>query len=202
MFESNERCEYCANYYRHPDAGCGSCVNGNNYIDSDFVPLPSFSLTGTIVIGNYDIKNVIFNPPATIVFWADGTKTVVKAHGEEFDPEKGLAMAISKKALGTGYYPEIKKWTKKCHKKNEDDKSSAWEEWKKKLDKAMNKVADAMKETVNMADTIRSEITMSEEVWNNVLQRALIDADEDDAESDAYYKSVICPECIAKMEDE
>ena len=112
MFESNERCEYCANYYRHPDAGCGSCVNGNNYIDSDFVPLPSFSLTGTIVIGNYDIKNVIFNPPATIVFWADGTKTVVKAHGEEFDPEKGLAMAISKKVLGTGYYPEIKKWTK------------------------------------------------------------------------------------------
>lgn len=112
MFEFNKRCEYCANHYRHPDAGCGSCVNGNNYIDSDFVPLPSFSLTGTIVIGNYDIKNVIFNPPATIVFWADGTKTVVKAHGEEFDPEKGLAMAISKKVLGTGYYPEIKKWTK------------------------------------------------------------------------------------------
>ena len=112
MFEFNKRCEYCANHYRHPDAGCGSCVNGNNYIDSDFVPLPSFSLTGTIVISNYDIKNVIFNPPATIVFWADGTKTVVKAHGEEFDPEKGLAMAISKKVLGTGYYPEIKKWTK------------------------------------------------------------------------------------------
>lgn len=63
-----------------------------------------------------DIKEVIFNPPATIVFWADGTKTVVQARGEEFDPEKGLAMAISKKALGNqgNYYNQFKKWTEKC----------------------------------------------------------------------------------------
>ena len=47
-----------------------------------------------------EIENVIFNDPATIVFWADGTKTVVKAHNEPFDEEKGLAMAIAKKALG------------------------------------------------------------------------------------------------------
>lgn len=59
-----------------------------------------------------EIRNVIFNEPATIVFWADGTKTVVKAHGENFDPEKGLAMAISKKALGNegNYFNKIKKW--------------------------------------------------------------------------------------------
>lgn len=58
------------------------------------------------------IKKVIFNDPATIVFWNDGTKTVVKAHDEEFDPEKGLAMAISKKLLGNkgNYYNEFKKW--------------------------------------------------------------------------------------------
>lgn len=61
------------------------------------------------------IKNVIFNPPATIVMWSDGTKTVVKAQDEDFDPEKGLAMAISKKALGNkgNYCNEIKKWTEK-----------------------------------------------------------------------------------------
>lgn len=61
----------------------------------------------------YFIKNVIFNDPATIVFWADGTKTVVKAQGDDkFDPEKGLAMAISKKALGNkgNYCNELKKW--------------------------------------------------------------------------------------------
>ena len=46
------------------------------------------------------IKQVIFNPPATIVIWSDDIKTVVKAHNEQFDPEKGLAMAITKRVLG------------------------------------------------------------------------------------------------------
>lgn len=62
------------------------------------------------------IKNVIFNDPATIVIWADGTKTVVKAQNDEaFDPEKGLAMAITKKVLGNqgNYYETIKKWVEK-----------------------------------------------------------------------------------------
>lgn len=58
------------------------------------------------------IEKVIFNNPATIVYWKDGTKTVVKAQDEVFDEEKGLAMAISKKALGNegNYYEEFKKW--------------------------------------------------------------------------------------------
>ena len=63
-----------------------------------------------------EIKNVIFNPPATIVFWDDGSKTVVKAqNGEMFDPEKGLAMAIAKKHFDNKghYFEEIKKWTEK-----------------------------------------------------------------------------------------
>ena len=61
-----------------------------------------------------EIKKVIFNNPATIVFWADNTKTVVKCGEDEtFDPEKGLAMAISKKALGNcgSYFDTFKKWT-------------------------------------------------------------------------------------------
>lgn len=62
-----------------------------------------------------EIKDVMFNGMATIVFWADNTKTVVKAIGETFDPEKGLAMAIAKKALGNkgNYFNKIKKWTAK-----------------------------------------------------------------------------------------
>jgi len=32
-----------------------------------------------------EIKKVIFKNPATIVFWADGTKTVVKAKNEDFE---------------------------------------------------------------------------------------------------------------------
>lgn len=58
------------------------------------------------------IKDVIFNDPATIVLWRDGVKTVVKATGEKFDPEKGLAMAIAKRYFGNqgNYYNKIKKW--------------------------------------------------------------------------------------------
>ena len=64
--------------------------------------------------GTPQIKKLIFNPPATIVFWNDGTKTVVKCQNyEEFDPEKGLAMAFFKKMHGNKghYFEEIKKWT-------------------------------------------------------------------------------------------
>ena len=40
----------------------------------------------------FAIKKVIFNDPATIILWLDGTKTVVKVIDEKFDPEKGLAV--------------------------------------------------------------------------------------------------------------
>lgn len=68
-----------------------------------------------------EIKNVVFNPPATIVFWTDNSKTVVKAENEIFDPEKGLAMAIAKKALGNkgNYYETFKKWLPKTESKEE-----------------------------------------------------------------------------------
>lgn len=59
-----------------------------------------------------EIERVIYNAPATIVLWKDGTKTVVKADEYEiYDPEKGLAMCISKKALGNkgNYYDTFKK---------------------------------------------------------------------------------------------
>lgn len=55
------------------------------------------------------IKKVIFNDPATIVFWADGTKTVVKcADFDIFDPEKGLAMAICKRVYGEEFHKIFK----------------------------------------------------------------------------------------------
>lgn len=59
------------------------------------------------------IRDVIFSDPATVVFWDDNTKTVVKARGgEKYDKEKGLAMAIIKKITGnTGnYYNIFKEW--------------------------------------------------------------------------------------------
>ena len=56
-----------------------------------------------------EIKNVIFNAPATIVYWADGSKTVVKCQDEDkYSKEVGLAMCIVKKTLGNkGNYNDI-----------------------------------------------------------------------------------------------
>lgn len=47
------------------------------------------------------VKKVIFNAPATIVFWYDGTKTVVKCGPNDvYDPEKGFAIAFMKRFFG------------------------------------------------------------------------------------------------------
>lgn len=49
-----------------------------------------------------EIERVIYNDPATIVFWTDGRKTVVKKSEDDvWDPEKGLAMAIVKYFFGS-----------------------------------------------------------------------------------------------------
>lgn len=71
------------------------------------------------------IKNVIFNDPLTIIVWSDGTKTFVKAsENDMYDPEKGMALAIAKKAMGNkySYYDEIRKWVAK----DEERKKKAW----------------------------------------------------------------------------
>lgn len=62
---------------------------------------------------NPHIEKVIFNKPATIVFWSDDTKTVVKCEeGDVWDEEKGLAMAVCKKMLGLKeFYKQYNKAT-------------------------------------------------------------------------------------------
>lgn len=59
------------------------------------------------------ISRVIFNDPATIILWTDGTKTIAKTHGDDaFDPEKGFAVACAKKLLGDGdaFRMEFAEW--------------------------------------------------------------------------------------------
>lgn len=85
------------------------------------------------------IKKVIFSNPATIVFWSDGSKTVVKSYLDDYDPEKGLAMAIAKKALGNegNYYNVFKKWLPK------DD-----EEIDQNFNDIINKALDDIKNSI------------------------------------------------------
>ena len=49
-----------------------------------------------------DIDRIVFSDPATIVFWEDGTKTVVKCmKGERFERYAGFAAACMKKMFGS-----------------------------------------------------------------------------------------------------
>lgn len=85
--------EACAEMFDEEDEECceSDCCDCDDYDDCDeYEDNPLLC-----------IDDVIFNGPATIIKWDDGTKTVVKCQkGEEFDKEKGFAMAILKKLCG------------------------------------------------------------------------------------------------------
>lgn len=54
------------------------------------------------------IDKVVFNNPATIVFWKDGTKTVTKCHDcDTFNKETGLAMCIIRKLCNNRHYNHV-----------------------------------------------------------------------------------------------
>lgn len=79
----------------------------NMYINTTYVTRNYTTCTDELP----EIKNVIFNDPATIVFWSDGTKTVVKCmEGKEFNTWDGLAMAICKKLFGKSFKRTFRKW--------------------------------------------------------------------------------------------
>lgn len=62
-------------------------------------------------------KKIIFNGPATIVIWNDGTKTVVKqSKFDDYDYEKGFAMCVVKKVFGD-QYNAIRKMVVKSYEK-------------------------------------------------------------------------------------
>ena len=55
-----------------------------------------------VAFGIPGIDRILFNDPATIVFWEDGTKTVVKCMtGEKFERYAGFAAAVMKKMFGS-----------------------------------------------------------------------------------------------------
>lgn len=91
----------------------------DNVNDLYYVALGGFQNLECTIEENVDrnpIKKVIFNDPATIVIWTDGTKTIVKCSEDDiYDPEKWLAMAICKHYLTDvcgikSYQYALKKW--------------------------------------------------------------------------------------------
>ena len=120
-----KKCNTCSNKDRYGNAFCAACDGGDMYKADPVLAHCEADVRNTVkcaeaALRNHSyspkstlpITNVIFSPPATIVFWNDGTKSVVKCENETFDPEKGLAMAIAKRALGNkgNYFETFKKW--------------------------------------------------------------------------------------------
>ena len=69
---------------------------GFNFIDRDGL------------LRNVYIKNVIYNRPATVVNWSDGTKTVSKVHGnDDYNPEVGLILCVLKKLQGSTHIRDL-----------------------------------------------------------------------------------------------
>ena len=75
------------------DMCCSCCEEIEEELCADYEP-PLWGIP--------DIERIIFNPPATVVYWIDGTKTVVKAmEGEKYEKYAGFAMACMKKMFGS-----------------------------------------------------------------------------------------------------
>lgn len=98
------------------------------------------------------IRKVIFNDPATVVLWSDGTKTVVKCGPEDsFDMEKGLAMAIVKKMAGNDnrFHKVFKQYPKK--KKKEPGSIGSISDMMAGLNQAAAIAANTVHELAHMA---------------------------------------------------
>lgn len=69
-------------------------------------------IVGMPIRRKFEIEKVIFHDPATVILWADGTKTVVKCQpGDTYDREKGFLLAVCKRAYGdTGRYNNVIHW--------------------------------------------------------------------------------------------
>lgn len=86
-----------AKFYSKAIEACGYKKVIKSYITDDLINRIFGSIEKEL-FGVPMIKEVIYNAPNTVVYWTDGTKTVVTAtKGDTFNKEIGLAMAISKK---------------------------------------------------------------------------------------------------------
>ena len=75
------------------------------------------------------IKKIMYKPPATIVFWNDGTKTVSECEkGDTYNKELGFALCVLKKKYGNKTVHEmLEKYVLTAKEYNEKDKSFVWE---------------------------------------------------------------------------
>lgn len=108
IYDKDLTCNYCihscdCNHAAISPDGNGMpiyapCCDGTDCIDLESARQ---ELEGEIIMNKLEIKQIIFNKPATIILWRNGDKTVVKCQkGDKFDKEKGIALCFMKYVLG------------------------------------------------------------------------------------------------------
>lgn len=66
---------------------------------------------GILGIDNFYIERVVYNNPATIMFFSDGTKTVAKTHNADvYNKETGFILCLLKKLAGTTNVHDLLKY--------------------------------------------------------------------------------------------
>ena len=76
------------------------------------------------------IKKIMYKPPATIVFWNDGTKTVaVCEKGDAYNKELGFALCVLKKKYGNKkVHDMLDKYVHKVSEYSKNDGAMVWED--------------------------------------------------------------------------
>ena len=80
------------------------------------------------------IKKIMYKPPATIVFWNDGTKTVSVCEKEdEYNKELGFALCVLKKKYDNKTVHEmLDRYVHNANEYSEKDNAIVWENKPKK----------------------------------------------------------------------
>lgn len=76
------------------------------------------------------IKKIMYKPPATIIFWNDGTKTVaVCEKGDVYNRELGFALCVLKKKYGNKkVHDMLDKYVHSVSKYSKNDGAMVWED--------------------------------------------------------------------------
>lgn len=76
------------------------------------------------------IKKIMYKPPATIVFWNDGTKTVAVCEKEDtYNRELGFALCVLKKKYGNKKVHDMfDKYVHSATEYSKDDGAMVWED--------------------------------------------------------------------------
>ena len=95
------------------------------------------------------IKKIMYKPPATIIFWNDGTKTVaVCEKGDTYNRELGFALCVLKKKYGNKKVHDM--LDKYVHSANEYSKSDGAMVWEDKPKEKNVKKSNGVRKRVRM----------------------------------------------------